>query len=51
MLDHSGDQRLVVQCASADRERVREIIAHTEHGTFDGQGLGPSQLRFDDDPA
>ncbi len=51
VLDHSGDQRLVVRCASADRERVREIIARTEHVTFDGQGLGPSQLRFDDDPA
>ena len=50
VLDHSGDQRLVVQCGSADRERVREIIAGTGHATFDGQGLQPSQLRFDDDP-
>ena len=50
VLDHSGDQRLVVQCAPADRERVREIIAHTEHATFDGHALRPSQLRFDDDP-
>jgi hypothetical protein len=50
VLDHSGDQRLVVQCGPAGRERVREIIARTEHATFDGQGLRPSQLRFDDDP-
>ncbi len=51
VLDHSGDQRLVVHCGPADRERVREIIAHTEHATFDGRGLRPNQLRFDDDPA
>ncbi len=50
VLDHSGDQRLVVRCGPADRERVREIIARTEHATFDGQGLRPHQLRFDDDP-
>jgi hypothetical protein len=51
VLDHSGDQRLVVRCERADRERVREIIAHTEHATFDGHPLSPSQLRFHDDPA
>jgi len=50
VLDHSGGQRLVVRCGPADRDRVREIIAGTEHATFDGQALQPSQLRFDDDP-
>ena len=51
VLDHSGDQRLVVECEPGDRELVRDIIAHAAHTTFDGQTLQPSQLRFDDDPA
>lgn len=51
VLDHSGDQRLVVECEPDDRELVRDIIAHAAHTTFDGRALQPSQLRFDDDPA
>jgi hypothetical protein len=49
VLDRSGDQRLVVQCRPADRERVRDIIADSEHTTFDGHLLRSDQLRFEDD--
>ena len=48
VLDRSGDQRLVVRCEAADRERVREIIARTGHATFDGHALPPGELRFDE---
>ena len=51
VLDHSGDQRLVVECEPGNREMVRDIIAHAAHTSFDGAALQPSQLRFDDDPA
>jgi hypothetical protein len=50
VLDRSGDQRLVVQCRPADRERVRDIIADSEHTTFDGHLLRSDELRFEDDP-
>ena len=46
VLDRGGDQRLVVQCRTTDRERVREIIAQTAHTTFDGHAIQPSELRF-----
>jgi hypothetical protein len=51
VLDRSGDQRLVVGCEPAERERVRSVIAGTPHPTFDGRPLELSRMRFDDDPS
>jgi hypothetical protein len=49
--DHSEDLRLVIQCEPAEREKVREVIAATEHLTYDGPVPFGLPLRFVDEPA
>jgi hypothetical protein len=43
VLDHSGDQRLVVGCEPGQREQVRRILEQVDHLA----GTGP--VRFDDE--
>jgi len=51
VLDHSGDQRLVIACEPGEREQVRAVIAQTDHLTFDGHSAEPGLLRFVDESA
>jgi len=51
MMERGGDQRLVVECDAADRDRVREIIQHAERSGFDGEDMHLGHVRFEDDPA
>src|SRR5262245_36190221 len=46
--DHTGDQRLVIRCEPGEREQVREVIASTEHLTYDGPVPFGLPLRFAD---
>ena len=50
VLDHIGD-RLVIQCEPGEREKVREVIADTEHLTYDGPVPFGLPQRFADEPA
>ncbi|HET8560996.1 MAG TPA: hypothetical protein VFL69_10790 [Marmoricola sp.] len=50
VLDESGGtERLVVECASQDRSRVREIIEHVERSGFEGIEMHAGHVRFDQD--
>jgi hypothetical protein len=48
--EHSEDLRLVIRCEPAEREKVREVIAGTEHLTYDGPVPFGLPLRFADEP-
>jgi hypothetical protein len=51
VLDHSGDQRLVIACEPGQREQVRAVIAGCDHVSYDGHARAGEPLRFVDEPA
>ena len=41
--------RLLIECAEADRAKVRSIIDHVNHAGPDNVGSHPERVRFDDE--
>ena len=44
-----GVERLLVECAEADRAKVRRIIEHVNYAGFDGAGTHIDRVRFTDE--
>jgi hypothetical protein len=51
VLDHSGDQRLVVRCEPAQREHVRMILEQTDHPSVGAHRGYAAHVHFDDETA
>ncbi|MGA8248975.1 MAG: hypothetical protein WB797_18860 [Nocardioides sp.] len=49
VLDRTADQRLVVRCEQGERERVRAILEHVDHPTFDGHHEDAAHVQFVDE--
>jgi hypothetical protein len=43
-----GPERILVECAESDRERVRDVIAHVHHTRFDGSDV-VERITFEDE--
>jgi hypothetical protein len=43
-----GPERVLVECEETDRERVRGVIAHVRHTTFDGSDV-VERITFEDE--
>jgi hypothetical protein len=50
VLDHSGEQRLIVRCEPGQREQVRAILEQTDHPSAGGHPAYAGQVHFEDEP-
>ena len=44
-----GVERLLIECAEADRARVRHVIEHVNRTGFDGAAMHADRVRFADE--
>jgi hypothetical protein len=44
-----GMERLLIECAEADRAKVRHVIEHVNHTGFDGVEMHTGRVRFIDE--
>ncbi|MGH3480141.1 MAG: hypothetical protein ACRDPQ_10615 [Nocardioidaceae bacterium] len=45
----AGVERLLIECAEADRAKLRRTIQHVNHTGFDGAAMHTDRVRFTDE--